>query len=154
MEGLSRRRKYLGTEIKATMCAGIAGIAFVLSGLFKEPQQNLDCPDLIEEYENRIAQKSRYLHESAPTSSSSSSPSSAAVMKRKSSLDQVSAPNKRGRPPHDAIANRNYLKQSSSSLRTEEASAFDRGLEAEKILGATDATVRHINYRCYLCKYR
>ena len=27
-------------------------------------------------------------------------------------------------------------------MRSEEASAFDRGLEAEKVLGATDATVR------------
>ncbi|CAF4726041.1 unnamed protein product, partial [Rotaria sp. Silwood1] len=39
-----------------------------------EPQQNLDCPDLIEQYENRIMQKSRYMHE--PSTS----------LKRKSSL--------------------------------------------------------------------
>ena len=51
-------------------------------------------------------------------------------------------PNKRGRPPNDSLVNRNYLKQqTSASIRSEESSAFDRGLEAEKILGATDASV-------------
>ncbi|CAF3372017.1 unnamed protein product [Rotaria sp. Silwood1] len=94
-----------------------------------EPQQNLDCPDLIEQYENRIMQKSRYMHE--PSTS----------LKRKSSLDQAPIQNKRGRPPNDSLSHRNYSKQQPLSIRTaEEASAFDRGLEAEKILGATDAT--------------
>jgi hypothetical protein len=61
-------------------------------------------------------------------------------LKRKSSLDQAPVHNKRGRPPLDRS---NYTKQqSSSTTRAEEASAFDRGFEAEKILGATDATVR------------
>jgi len=93
-----------------------------------EPEQNLDCPDLIEEYENRIMQKTRYMHE--PSTS----------LKRKSSADQMPVQNKRGRPPNDSLAHRNYSKQQTSSIRTEEASAFDRGLEPEKILGATDAT--------------
>jgi len=96
-----------------------------------EPEQNLDCPDLIEEYETRLMQKSRYINETS-------------TLKRKSSLDQPVVPNKRGRPPNDAIANRNFVKQQqqqpSSTIRNEEASAFDRGLEAEKVLGATDAT--------------
>jgi len=76
-------------------------------------------------------QKSRYIHE--PSTS----------LKRKSSLDQAPVQNKRGRPPNDSFTPRNYPKQqtSSSSIRTEEVSAFDRGLEAEKILGATDASV-------------
>ena len=60
-------------------------------------------------------------------------------LKRKTSLDQAPVYNKRGRPPLDRS---NYTKQQSSSTRVEEASAFDRGFEAEKILGATDATVR------------
>jgi len=93
-----------------------------------EPQQNLDCPDLIEEYENRVMQKSRYMQE--PSTS----------LKRKPSLDQAPVQNKRGRPPNDSFAPRNYPKQQMTSIRTEETSAFDRGLEAEKILGATDAT--------------
>lgn len=93
-----------------------------------EPEQNLDCPDLVEEYETRIMQKSRYSQESSTS------------LKRKSSLDQVPTHNKRGRPPNDSLAHRNYSKQQTSSIRTEEASAFDRGLEAEKILGATDTT--------------
>ncbi|CAF0849248.1 unnamed protein product [Rotaria sordida] len=93
-----------------------------------EPQQNLDCPDLIEEYENRIMQKSHYINESSTS------------LKRKSSLDQAPVQNKRGRPSNDSLSHRNYSKQQTSSIRTEEASAFDRGLEAEKILGATDAT--------------
>ena len=78
-------------------------------------------------------QKSRFVHE--PTAS----------LKRKPSQDQVPVQNKRGRPPNDSYAPRNYPKQQQqqpASIRTEEASAFDRGLEAEKILGATDATVR------------
>jgi len=93
-----------------------------------EPHQNLDCPDLIEEYENRVVQKSRYMHE--PSTS----------LKRKSSLDQSPVQNKRGRPPNDSYATRTYPKQQTSSIRTEEASAFDRGIEADKILGATDTT--------------
>ena len=63
------------------------------------------------------------------------------ALKRKSSLDQPVVTNKRGRPPNDAVANRNFAKQPTPApVRTEEASAFDRGLEAEKVLGATDAT--------------
>jgi len=63
-------------------------------------------------------------------------------LKRKSSLDQAPVQSKRGRPPNDSLAHRNYSKQPTSSIHTEEVSAFDRGLEPEKILGATDATVR------------
>jgi hypothetical protein len=74
-------------------------------------------------------QKSRYVQE--PSTS----------LKRKSSLDQTPVQNKRGRPPNDSYT-RNYSKQQTSSIRTEEPSVFDRGLEAEKILGATDATVK------------
>ena len=63
-------------------------------------------------------------------------------LKRKPSLDQAPVQNKRGRPPNDSYTSRSYSKpQSSSSIRTDEVSPFDRGLEAEKILGATDATV-------------
>ena len=61
----------------------------------------------------------------------------ASSLKRKSSLDQAPVPNKRGRPPLD----RSHLKPTNTATRTEEASAFDRGYEAEKILGATDAAV-------------
>ncbi|CAF0869670.1 unnamed protein product [Adineta ricciae] len=93
-----------------------------------EPHQNLDCPDLIEEYENRLVQKSRYINE--PSTS----------LKRKSSIDQTPMQNKRGRPPNDSLAHRNYSKQQTSSVQSEEPSAFDRGFEPEKILGATDAT--------------
>ncbi|CAF0994981.1 unnamed protein product [Adineta steineri] len=93
-----------------------------------EPHQNLDCPDLIDEYENRILQKPRFINE--PSTS----------LKRKSSLDQAPQQNKRGRPPNDSLGHRNYSKQQTSSLHTDETSAFDRGLEPEKILGATDAT--------------
>jgi hypothetical protein len=84
---------------------------------------------LIEQYENRLTQKPRFINNDT----------SSASLKRKSSLDQAPVPNKRGRPPLD----RNYSRQTNSSTRTavEEASAFDRGYEAEKILGATDATV-------------
>ena len=80
-------------------------------------------------------------------------------LKRKPSLDQTAGPNKRGRPPLD----RNHYsrqqpqqqqqqqqQQTSNANRTssaaaatnDEPSAFDRGYDAEKILGATDATVR------------
>jgi hypothetical protein len=77
-------------------------------------------------------QKSRYMNE--PSTS----------LKRKSSVDQTPVQNKRGRPPNDSYTPRNYPKQQTTSIRTEETSAFDRGLEAEKILGATDTTVRKI----------
>ena len=67
------------------------------------------------------------------------------TLKRKPSLDQASPPvvhNKRGRPPLDRSNYSKQQQQQSLSTRNEEASAFDRGFEAEKILGATDATVR------------
>jgi len=73
-------------------------------------------------------QKSRYMNNEQSS------------LKRKSSLDQAPVHNKRGRPPLDR---NNYSKQQTSSTRVEEASAFDRGFEAEKILGATDATVKN-----------
>ena len=63
------------------------------------------------------------------------------VLKRKPSADQAPVPSKRGRPPNDPYAPRNYPKQQATPTRTEEPTAFDRGLDAEKILGATDATV-------------
>ena len=84
-------------------------------------------------------QKSRYMNNEPSTS-----------LKRKPSLDQAPVQNKRGRPPNDSYT-RNYSKQQTSSTRIEEASAFDRGLEAEKILGATDATVR--KFRIIFLKY-
>lgn len=99
----------------------------------QEPEQNLDCPDLIEEYESRLTQKPRYMPESSTT------------IKRKPSADQALVQNKRGRPPNDSFTPRNYPKQQATSIRTEEISPFDRGLDAEKILGATDATVRKTN---------
>ena len=68
-------------------------------------------------------------------------PEPSTSLKRKPSLDQAPVQNKRGRPPNDSFAPRNYPKQQMTSIRTEETSAFDRGLEPEKILGATDATV-------------
>ena len=123
MERLFRRRKHLGNE-KRRFSLNSHRISFFL----QEPQHNLDCPDLIEEYENRILQKSRYVNNDAST----------ALLKRKPSLDQAPVPNKRGRPPLD----RNYPRPQNPSNRvSEEASAFDRGYDAEKILGATDATV-------------
>ena len=97
---------------------------------------------MIEEYENRLVQKSRYINE--PSTS----------LKRKSSIDQTPVQNKRGRPPNDSLAHRNYSKQQTSSIHSEEPSAFDRGFEAEKILGATDATVRHcFRTRTFLSTY-
>lgn len=99
----------------------------------KEPEENLDCPDLIEEYEKRIRQKSRFMHE--PSTS----------LKRKTSLDQAPVHNKRGRPPNDSYTTRNYPKQATTSIHTEEQSEFDRGLDPEKILGATDTTVNRLN---------
>lgn len=107
--------------------------------ILKEPDQNLDCPDLIEEYENRILQKPRYMNNDP------------AGLKRKSSLDQAPVHNKRGRPPLDRSNYGNKQQQQqqaqqqqqhqTASTRIDEPSAFDRGYEAEKILGATDSTV-------------
>jgi len=112
-----------------------------------EPEHNLDCPDLIEEYENRLAQKNRFM---------GNDPS----LKRKPSLDQTAGPNKRGRPPLDrnhysrqtqqqpqqqqqqqtSNSNRTSSSTATAAATNDEPSAFDRGYEAEKILGATDAT--------------
>lgn len=62
-------------------------------------------------------------------------------MKRKSSLDQAPVPNKRGRPPLDRSGGAGRPSNTTTNRAAEEPSAFDRGYEAEKILGATDSTV-------------
>lgn len=70
-----------------------------------EPVDNLDCPDLIKEFEEE--------------------------RKRKEQAKQAKGPGKRGRAPGGGDRN--------VKSRKDEIRGFDRGLEAEKIIGATDA---------------
>jgi chromobox protein 1 len=78
-----------------------------------EPEDNLDCPDLITEYENRVKNKS----------------------KRKS---EVESDNKKKKKPDasSSTTNENVV----PSIDDNPQRGFDRGLVPEKIIGATDSS--------------
>ena len=80
-----------------------------------EPEENLDCPDLISDYENRMKKQKR----KNETTTSSSSNTSVRSTKKK---------------PGDSA---------SGGVENDEPNAmrgFDRNLQPEKILGATDSS--------------
>ncbi|CAF0905729.1 unnamed protein product [Didymodactylos carnosus] len=111
-----------------------------------EPETNLDCPDLISDYENRAAQKGRYSsginvlqqHDHQLSLKRKSSDDSS-----NHSLPTYGSTSSGKRLRNDNNNNSRIGKTSITSLQGTNdetlASAFDRGLEPEKILGATDA---------------
>ncbi|VDD76768.1 unnamed protein product [Mesocestoides corti] len=108
-----------------------------------EPEENLDCPDLIKDFEERMAKE-----RSATTSPARSSYGSNKSIMRSKSLGVSELPRKRGRSSlndHDDSAPEakkpadettiSVSKVPSRSLR-----GFARGLEPDRIIGATDSS--------------
>ena len=87
-----------------------------------EPEENLDCPDLISEYENKAkAAKAKRKTETDLNTSKRKKPESTPSVS--SSTTQVVS-NENSAPAEDKNPNR----------------GFDRGLQPEKIIGATDSS--------------
>ncbi|XP_016967526.1 heterochromatin protein 1 [Drosophila biarmipes] len=103
-----------------------------------EPESNLDCQDLIQQYElsRKDEEKAAASKKDRPSSSAKAkettgrvSTSASSVNKRKSEEPTAPAGNKSKRTT-DA--------DQDSSIPVTGSTGFDRGLEAEKILGASD----------------
>ncbi|KAH8289916.1 hypothetical protein KR018_003215 [Drosophila ironensis] len=104
-----------------------------------EPESNLDCQDLIQQYELSrkdddklsAAKKDRPSSSAKPKESTGrTSTSTLPVVKRKSEEP--------GKSPTGSKPKRTIDEQDNGDLGSSGATGFDRGLEAEKILGASD----------------
>ncbi|KAI8043344.1 hypothetical protein M5D96_004673 [Drosophila gunungcola] len=104
-----------------------------------EPESNLDCQDLIQQYElsRKDEEKAAASKKDRPNSSAKTketpgrvSTSSATTSKRKSEEPTAPASNKSKRTTE--------VDQESTDSLSSGSTGFDRGLEAEKILGASD----------------
>ncbi|XP_053959795.1 heterochromatin protein 1 [Anastrepha obliqua] len=109
-----------------------------------EPVENLDCQDLIQQYEADRAKeepaapsKQPEKKDSSKKEASSSGRTSAAGNKRKSEEKTTGSKKKRRDSLKSETDNESV---SDVSSRTSERTGFDRGLEAEKILGASDSS--------------
>ncbi|XP_011191481.1 heterochromatin protein 1 isoform X1 [Zeugodacus cucurbitae] len=111
-----------------------------------EPVENLDCQDLIQQYEADRAKeepaassKQSEKKESSNKKEASSSGRTSAVGNKRKSEEKTSAGSKKKR--RDSLKSETDNESVSDvSSRTSERTGFDRGLEAEKILGASDSS--------------
>lgn len=103
-----------------------------------EPEENLDCPDLIAEYENRMKKKEN----TSFNTSIGATAASAAPPKRRQ--DSETSSTTMGTLPKSSNKTKRMDSTSQVAPKIEDGSlnlkGFDRGLEPEKIIGATDSS--------------
>ncbi|XP_037954466.1 heterochromatin protein 1-like [Teleopsis dalmanni] len=101
-----------------------------------EPEKNLDCQDLIEQYEAERTKDEAGAGQKPEAKDTSNRPSSSTSNKREakdSGTSSSSSTNKKKRRESEKDGS------SEGSLRQNEVYGFDKGLVAEKILGASDS---------------
>lgn len=112
-----------------------------------EPEENLDCQDLIQQYEAERTKEEQSKSEKPAKKDlpNTSGRSSSASIKRKPAAEDKAAgagasgsKKKVRRDSHKSETDNESANESVSS-KTTEKTGFDRGLEAEKILGASDS---------------
>lgn len=109
-----------------------------------EPEENLDCQDLIQQYEaDRLKEEQSKSEKPAKKDTGNTSGrSSSASNKRKTAGDEkntsANTKKKSRRDSHKSETDNESVSESTSS-KTTEKTGFDKGLDAEKILGASDS---------------
>lgn len=100
-----------------------------------EPQDNLDCPDLIQEFEDNLKKKEK---EKVPSSSSSSNTTK--PKKRSLAPPPEKKEVKKEKEEEAPIKPAKQKKVKEESAESDAPKGFERKLEPEKIIGATDSS--------------
>jgi len=102
-----------------------------------EPEDNLDCFDLLAEFNKHFEQRAASKKKNKTLKSDESASSTDEARKRKAENSKKKSPVKRKRNTPESQGNGDAEQDEASD---EGPIGFERGLEAEKIIGATDAT--------------